>query len=70
MGHDHADLTEELRSMLRERGLRATHTRMSVLTRLHERRAPMTHEEIMESIGGTTMLLLQVCAGTCACLGS
>lgn len=51
MGHDHADLTEELRSMLRERGLRATHTRMSVLTRLHERRAPMTHEEIMESIG-------------------
>jgi Fur family transcriptional regulator, ferric uptake regulator len=42
--HDH---TAELRAMLRDRGLRATGARLAVLNVLHERRAPMTHEEIM-----------------------
>lgn len=51
MAHHHEhDLTEELRTMLRERGLRATGARMVVLTALHHRRAPMTHEQIMGEI--------------------
>ncbi len=50
MAHDEHDLTTELRSMLRERGLRATGTRMVVLSALHDRGAPMTHEEIMAEI--------------------
>jgi Fur family ferric uptake transcriptional regulator len=44
--HPH-DVTDELRAMLRDQGLRATAARLSVLRVLHERRAPMTHEDIM-----------------------
>jgi Fur family ferric uptake transcriptional regulator len=47
--HDH-DLHQELRSMLRERGLRATSARMVVLTALHRRGGPMTHEQIMADL--------------------
>ena len=40
----------EIRGLLRAKGLRATTPRIAVLTVLHERRAPMTHEQIMDTL--------------------
>ena len=37
----------EVRALLKGQGMRATSQRMAVLVALHERRAPMTHEEVM-----------------------
>lgn len=47
--HTH-DITQELRTMLRERGLRATGARLVVLTALHDQRGPMTHEQVMAQL--------------------
>ncbi len=46
---------EELRELLRDRGLRATSARLAVLFQLHEHGAPMTHEEVMEAVGPATI---------------
>ena len=40
----------EIRGLLREKGLRATTPRIAVLTVLHEQQAPMTHEQIMNTL--------------------
>ena len=42
------NVRNELRAVLRDRGLRATSVRLAVLVSLHERAAPMTHEQVME----------------------
>jgi Fur family ferric uptake transcriptional regulator len=47
----HEGVHEELRALVRDRGLRATSARLAVLFQLHERGAPMTHEEVMEAVG-------------------
>ena len=52
MNHNH-DVENELRSLLRGQKMRVTSGRMAVLIALHERRAPMTHEQIMDVIGET-----------------
>ncbi len=51
--HDHAASTlhDELRHLLRDRGLRATSARLAVLVQLHDRGAPMTHDEVMDAVG-------------------
>ena len=43
---------DEVRALLRERGLRATAARIGVLEVLHEERSPMTHEQVMENLPG------------------
>lgn len=55
MGTGHPAIHEELRELLRDRGLRATSARLAVLFQLHERSAPMTHEEVMEAVGHGTI---------------
>ena len=50
MNHRH-DVQNELRALLRGQKMRVTGGRMAVLTALHERQAPMTHEQIMDVIG-------------------
>tara|TARA_B100000029_G_scaffold80272_2_gene71640 strand:- start:104 stop:547 length:444 start_codon:yes stop_codon:yes gene_type:complete len=41
---------DEVKTLLRERGLRATAARIGVLEVLHEERLPMTHEKVMEHL--------------------
>jgi Fur family transcriptional regulator, ferric uptake regulator len=41
---------DEIRALLRGRGLRATASRMAVLVALHERQTPMTHDQIMTAL--------------------
>ena len=41
----------EMRAILRGRNLRATGARLAVLSQLHERREPMTHQEVMAALG-------------------
>ena len=36
--------------MLRERGMRSTAARIAVLVALHEKKGPMTHEQVMASL--------------------
>lgn len=55
MSHDLHDVRQELRDQLRGHGLRATSARLSVLVELHERRTPMTHDEIMAALGEGSM---------------
>jgi Fur family ferric uptake transcriptional regulator len=52
MGHEHhlEEVRDELRTVLRGHSLRATAPRLAVLVTLHERGAPMTHEQIMETL--------------------
>ncbi len=50
MADHHHDVTQELRGILRQRGLRATGARLVVLAALHRRRGPMTHEQLMADI--------------------
>ena len=50
--HDHHE--DELRGLLRAKGLRATSVRMAVLGALHDRKSPMTHEQVMDSLSGGT----------------
>ena len=38
---------DEVRALLKNQGMRATAQRIAVLVLLHERKAPMTHEEVM-----------------------
>ena len=47
----HAHVLDELKHLIRARGLRATSARIAVLRQLHDRSAPMTHEEIMRAVG-------------------
>lgn len=44
------EVRSEIRSLLRERGLRATAARIAVLVTLHEKKSPMTHEQVMGSL--------------------
>lgn len=44
----------EIREILRSKGLRATRPRLEVLVVLHERAAPMTHEQIMSELPAGT----------------
>lgn len=41
---------EEVRTIIRARGLRATNPRVEVLVVLHEKARPMTHEQIMSNL--------------------
>ena len=41
---------EEIRSLLRSRGMRSTAARLAVLMTLHEKKGPMTHEQIMAAL--------------------
>ncbi len=50
MTGSHAHHEEELRGLLRSKGLRATSVRMAVLCALHDQQAPMTHEQVMDSL--------------------
>ena len=43
---------DEVRNLLRERGLRATASRLAVLVALYQRKAPMTHDQIMSQLSG------------------
>lgn len=40
----------EVRALLKSQGMRATAQRLAVLVLLHERKAPMTHEEVMGAL--------------------
>ena len=40
----------EVRALLKEQGMRATSARLAVLVALHEKKIPMTHEEVMGSL--------------------
>lgn len=42
-----SDMTEEIRSILRSRGLRATSVRLAVLGTLRQGERPMSHERVM-----------------------
>lgn len=42
---------DTLRGMIREAGLRATRSRITVLRMLHERQAPTSHPEVHEALG-------------------
>ena len=42
---------EEVRSLLHAQGMRATAARIAVLTVLHERQSPLTHEQVMSHLG-------------------
>ena len=52
MGSAIEKVRDEVRTMLRERGLRATSSRIGVLEVLHEKSLPMTHEQVMEQLPG------------------
>ena len=41
---------QEVRGLLKSKGLRATSTRLAVLVALHERHAPMTHDQVMAAL--------------------
>jgi Fur family ferric uptake transcriptional regulator len=45
------DVRKEMRALLKSQGLRATGARLAVMVALHERGAPMTHEEVMGALG-------------------
>jgi len=50
--NDHLrDVRTELREQLRAGGLRATASRLAVMLALHERQAPMSHDEVMAVLG-------------------
>lgn len=42
---------DEVRSLIRAKGLRATRTRTDVLVVLHEAASPMTHEQVIATMG-------------------
>ena len=44
---------DEVRGLLRARGLRATAVRVAVLVLLHEKARPMSHDEVMDAHGQT-----------------
>ena len=44
------EVQSEVRALLKAKGMRATAQRLAVLVTLHERRSPMTHEEVMGSL--------------------
>jgi Fur family ferric uptake transcriptional regulator len=46
------DVRQEVRALLRAKGLRATSSRIDVLVALHESARPLTHEHVMESLRG------------------
>lgn len=50
MGADHEHVRDEMRALLHTHGLRATSARVAALVALHERAAPMTHEQLMEAL--------------------
>lgn len=50
MGHSIQEVRDEVRSLLKERGLRATSARIGVLEVLHEQQRPMSHEAVMEQL--------------------
>lgn len=41
------NVRSEVRGLIRDRGMRATAPRIAVLVVLHERKGPMTHEQVM-----------------------
>ena len=41
----------EVRALIKGKGLRVTAQRLAVLVALHERAVPMTHEEVMSALG-------------------
>ena len=41
---------KEMRILLKKHNLRVTTSRMAVMMAMHEKRAPMTHQELMESL--------------------
>ena len=45
--HIKKEVQDKLRTLLRERSMRATASRIAVLVILHEQQAPMSHEQIM-----------------------
>ena len=50
----HSEMTNmdiDARSLLKEQGLRATAQRLAVLDTLHQRKAPMSHDEVMGKLG-------------------
>ena len=51
----HAHVLDELKHLVRSRGLRATSARIAVLRQLHDRGAPMTHDEVMCAVGQGTI---------------
>lgn len=48
--HEHSleQVRVEVRSLLKQRNMRATASRLAVLVALHEEAGPMTHEQLME----------------------
>lgn len=50
MAHSLDHVRDEIRTLLRARGMRATASRLAVLVALHEEAGPMTHEQIMETL--------------------
>lgn len=54
MAHSHSHthtlehVRDEIRTLLKQRQMRATASRMAVLVALHEQAGPMTHEQLME----------------------
>ena len=50
MGRSSQEVRDEVRSLLRERGLRATSARIGVLEVLHKQQRPMTHEAVMAQL--------------------
>ena len=50
MGSHLQHVQDEIRGLLRGKGLRATASRLAVLVALHERKAPMTHDQIMSTL--------------------
>lgn len=49
MAHVH-EVRDEVRTLLKQHGLRATAPRIAVLVVLHEHGRPMTHEQVMEAL--------------------
>lgn len=47
----HPDTHHELRALLKAQKLRATSVRLAVLEALHEKQAPMTHQQVMTALG-------------------
>ena len=50
MSHSLDHVRDEIRSLLKKRGMRETASRMAVLVALHEEKGPMTHEQLMETL--------------------
>lgn len=48
------NLEENVRSLLKQKGLRATAQRLAVLVSLHNQVSPVTHEEVMVKLGSET----------------